>query len=83
DNDDDCHDDLDAFFQHEQFNTAAFGTIDGQALTINLNNAAATHAITGIDPYASGTAKEAPHMFNFDHRYGAECFQGIMPDTGA
>ncbi|KAF1360357.1 hypothetical protein EJ07DRAFT_165511 [Lizonia empirigonia] len=76
-------DDLDAYFQHEQFNTAACGTIDGQALTINLNDAAATHAITGIDPYASETAKEAPHMFTFDHRYGAHCFQGIMPDTGA
>ncbi|KAF1350556.1 hypothetical protein EJ07DRAFT_169093 [Lizonia empirigonia] len=76
-------DDLDAYFQHEQFNTAACGTIDRQALTINLNDAAATHAITGIDPYASETAKEAPHMFTFDHRYGAHCFQGIMPDTGA
>ena len=28
-------------------------------------------------------AKEETHLFTFDARYGADLFQGIMPDTGA
>jgi hypothetical protein len=67
DDDGNCFDNLDMYFQHEQFNTAACGAIDGQALTINLNNAAATYAITGIDLYTLEIAKEAPYLFTFDY----------------
>ncbi|KAF1357346.1 hypothetical protein EJ07DRAFT_128601, partial [Lizonia empirigonia] len=74
--------DLDAYFNtHDYFNTSMCGTVDGQALAIDLNNAAVKHAITKVDPYA--TTEDAPHLFTLDHRYGADQFQGIMPDTGA
>ena len=66
--------------QYEQFNTAVCGPVDGQTLTQELNNAATMHAITGKDPYEQG---ETTHLFTLDHRYGADRFQGIMPDTGA
>ena len=81
------NDDLDTFYNastyQSQFNTSSCGPIDGQVVTTALNNAATIHAITGIDPYKDEGAREATHLFTFDTRYGAEIFQGIMPDTGA
>ncbi|KAF7578000.1 hypothetical protein PtrM4_022400 [Pyrenophora tritici-repentis] len=93
-NDDDDNggtdEELDAFFNNDQFDTkhqfltATCGAVDGGTMVRNLNNAAALHAITKIDPYAGNDiAKEASHLFTLDHRYGREQFQGIMPDTGA
>jgi hypothetical protein len=81
------NDDLDTFYNastyQSQFNTSTCRPIDGQVVTTALNNAATAHAITGIDVYKDESAKEATHLFTFDTRYGAETFQGIMPDTGA
>jgi hypothetical protein len=52
-------------------------------VTTALNNAATAHAITGINVYKDEGAKEATYLFTFNTRYGAETFQGIMPNTGA
>ena len=50
----DDDEELDAFFNNEQamyqFNTSGCGAVDEQALTIDLKNAAATHATTKDDP---------------------------------
>ncbi|KAK1912598.1 hypothetical protein P3342_004534 [Pyrenophora teres f. teres] len=90
DDDGDTDEELNAFFNNDQldtkhqFLTATCGTVDGETMVRNLNNTAALHAITKIDPYAGNDiAKEASHLFTLDHRYGREQFQGIMPDTGA
>jgi hypothetical protein len=47
-----------------------------------LNNAAAMHGFTGVNPY-NQQAQEKSHLFTFYSRYDANTFQGIMPDTGA
>jgi hypothetical protein len=47
-----------------------------------LNNAAAMHEFTGVDPYNQQAQKKS-HLFTFYSRYDANIFQGIMPDTGA
>ena len=80
------NDELDTYFNNQehhadQFNTSACGVVDGKALAARLSEAAVAHAITLVDLYSP--AKEAAHLFTLDHRYGANRFQGIMPDTGA
>jgi hypothetical protein len=67
--------------ENQQFLTTC-GHIDGQLTTMKLNDVAAMHAITGVNPY-NQEAKEQAHLFVFHSRYDGEIFQGIMPDTGA
>jgi hypothetical protein len=50
--------------------------------TTILNNTAAMHEFTGVDPY-NQQAQEKSHLFTFYSRYDANTFQDIMPDTGA
>lgn len=83
DDDEAANDDIKAYFSYQAYNTSSCGKIDGQAVVSRLNDAAALHAITREDPYVEGDAAEDPQLFSFDTRYGADIFQGIMPDTGA
>jgi hypothetical protein len=46
-----------------------------------LNNAAAMHEFTGVNPY-NQQAQEKSHLFTFYSKYDANIFQDIMPDTG-
>jgi hypothetical protein len=89
DNDDDVDaffDAFDAFFTFyntfQQFFTTC-GPINGQITIILLDNAAAAHGITGIDPFEERKPREESHLFVFYSRYDGNIFQGIMPDTGA
>jgi hypothetical protein len=66
----------------QQFFTI-YGPINGQITTILLNNAAAAHEITGIDPFEERKPRKESHLFVFYSRYDGNIFQGIMPDTGA
>jgi hypothetical protein len=80
---DDGTGDIKAFLTDQVYLTASCGKVNGDAIISSLNNAATLHAITGDDPYLSGKAAEDAQLFTFDARYGADLFQGIMPDTGA
>jgi hypothetical protein len=89
DNDDDVDaffDAFDAFFTFynifQQFFTIC-GPINGQITTILLNNAAAAHGITGINPFEERKPRKEFHLFVFYSRYDSNIFQGIMPNTGA
>jgi hypothetical protein len=89
DNDNDVNaffDAFNAFFTFynifQQFFTI-YGPINGQIIIILLNNAAAAHGITGIDPFEKRKPRKESHLFIFYSRYDSNIFQGIMPDTGA
>jgi hypothetical protein len=77
---------IDAFYAfekefHNQFLTTC-GPVNSQITTTMLNNAAAMHEFTGVDPY-NQQAQEKSHLFTFYSRYDANTFQDTMPDTGA
>jgi hypothetical protein len=77
---------FDAFFMFynifQQFFTIC-GPINGQITIILLDNAAAAHGITGIDPFEKRKPREESHLFVFYSRCDGNIFQGIMPDIGA
>jgi len=75
--------DIKAFLTDQVCLAASCGKVVGDAIISSLNDAATLHAITGDDPYLPGKAAEDAQLFTFDARYGADLFQGIMPDTGA
>jgi hypothetical protein len=66
----------------QQFFTI-YGPINGQIITTLLDNAAAAHEITGIDPFEERKPRKESHLFVFYSRYDGNIFQGIMPNTGA
>jgi hypothetical protein len=66
----------------QQFFTIC-GPIDSQITIILLNNTAAVHEITEIDPFKKQKPRKESHLFVFYSRYDGNIFQGIMPDTGA
>jgi hypothetical protein len=89
----DNNDDVNAFFDafnafftfyntFQQFLTI-YGPIDGQITITLLNNAAAAHGITGIDPFEKRKPRKESHLFIFYSRYDGNIFQGIMPNTSA
>jgi hypothetical protein len=80
DNDNDVNaffDASDAFFTSyntsQQFFTI-YGPINGQITTILLDNAAAAHGITGIDPFEKRKPREESHLFVFYSRYDGNIF---------
>jgi hypothetical protein len=86
DNVDAFFDAFDAFFTFYNTFQQFFITCDpinGQITIILLDNAAAAHGITGIDPFEKRKPREESHLFVFYNRYDGNIFQGIMPDTGA
>jgi hypothetical protein len=87
------NDDVNAFFNafnafftfyniFQQFFTIC-GPINGQITIILLDNAAAAHKITGIDPFEKRKPRKESHLFVFYSRYDGNIFQSIMPNTGA
>jgi hypothetical protein len=89
DNDNDVDvffDAFDAFFTSynifQQFFTTC-GSINGQITITLLNNAAAAHGITGINPFEERKPRKKSHLFVFYSRYDGNIFQDIMPNTGA
>jgi hypothetical protein len=80
DNDDDVNaffDAFDAFFTFynifQQFLTI-YGPINGQIITILLNNAAAAYKITEIDSFEERKPRKESHLFVFYSRYDSNIF---------